>query len=447
MPSPFLRDVFSRVLGASLAPLALSGCGLLPMDTSGYQAPACTDGSLSVAGLQPSVIPDVIQLHALQNFGGGSNPMERLVSSDGTACKTATNQSVCATALAQVPASGFRRTCGQICSEYYLATSAGDEVKAYTTIETLRAFLGTIDTPQEALLLVFASGLDVSCGDKQRGAVRAVGTGFEVLATDGFACGQDTKVTRHHVTVSADGTLKETGTEVIEYGQGNCAAGRRPAGLRALESVDRRSKHDHEVGHFFALAARLEAASVRAFVHLHDELDHHGASAELKFRCLVSAAEEVEHAQSVAALAKRFGGTTPLAVVEDHPVRSLYDLALDNAVEGCVRETYGALLAHHQALHATDTEVRAVMTQIAADETRHAELSWHIHEWLLAQLTTDQRQTIHEAQHHAIDVLYREAAVEPGAALQTLAGMPDASTAVRLVDRLSTELWSSPEFA
>lgn len=439
MPSSFLRDVFSRVLGGSLAPLALSGCGLVAIDTSAYQAPACTDGVLSVSGLQPSVIPDVIQLHRLQNLGGGSSAMEQLVSSEGTACKGATNQAACSAAMAQVPASGFRRTCGQICSEYYLATSVGDDVKAYTTIESLRAFLGTIDTAQEALLLVYASGLDVSCSDKQRGAVRAVGTGFEVLATDGFACGQGTKVTRHHVEVSADGTLKEVGAEVIEYGQGTCAAGRRPAGLRALEPGDHRSVHD--VGDHFALVARLEAASVRAFVQLHDELEHHGASADLKFRCLVAAAEEVEHAQRVAGLAKRFGGVTPLAVVEERPVRSLFDLALDNAVEGCVRETYGALLAHHQALHATDVEVRTVMAQIAADETRHAELSWHIHEWLVGQLTSEERQALHGAQRAAVERLASEGAVEPGVGLQTLAGMPDASTSGVLVDRLKRELW------
>jgi hypothetical protein len=45
-------------------------------------------------------------------------------------------------------------------------------------------------------------------------------------------------------------------------------------------------------------------------------------------------------------------------------------------------ETYGASLAHHQALCARDPQVRAVMTAIAEDETRHAALSWQVAHWL-----------------------------------------------------------------
>ena len=61
---------------------------------------------------------------------------------------------------------------------------------------------------------------------------------------------------------------------------------------------------------------------------------------------------------------------------------SLFDLAVENMREGCVQETYGALLASYQALCTRDPEVRETMRSVAADETAHAELSWDLAAWL-----------------------------------------------------------------
>jgi hypothetical protein len=48
-------------------------------------------------------------------------------------------------------------------------------------------------------------------------------------------------------------------------------------------------------------------------------------------------------------LARRHG-VAPLPIkVGAFPARSLEDLAVENATEGCVRETYGALLALWQS--------------------------------------------------------------------------------------------------
>lgn len=48
-------------------------------------------------------------------------------------------------------------------------------------------------------------------------------------------------------------------------------------------------------------------------------------------------------------LAARYGATAPRPRVERAPVRSLEDIAVENAVEGCVRETFGALVGAWQA--------------------------------------------------------------------------------------------------
>jgi hypothetical protein len=75
-------------------------------------------------------------------------------------------------------------------------------------------------------------------------------------------------------------------------------------------------------------------------------------------------------------LARRAGGHVPGVQVQALHVRSLEEMALENVVEGCVRETFGAVVAMIQAERAGDARVRRAMRRIARDETRHAELSW-----------------------------------------------------------------------
>jgi len=69
-------------------------------------------------------------------------------------------------------------------------------------------------------------------------------------------------------------------------------------------------------------------------------------------------------------------------------VRSLYEIA----VEGCVRETFGALEATFQAKNANDPQIRRVMRRIAEDETRHAALAWRVAAWIEPRLSDRQRR-------------------------------------------------------
>jgi hypothetical protein len=51
--------------------------------------------------------------------------------------------------------------------------------------------------------------------------------------------------------------------------------------------------------------------------------------------------------------------------------------------EACVQETLAALQAGEEARRCEVPEVRDVLTQIAADEQRHAELGWRTLAWML----------------------------------------------------------------
>lgn len=144
-----------------------------------------------------------------------------------------------------------------------------------------------------------------------------------------------------------------------------CAPGRRPPGLGRLP---RRNPE-----------AAMEAASIHAFLRLHRELTAHGAPDSLARRCLAAARDEVRHAQLLS-----FDGRVPRVRVVRRPLRSLAAIARDNAVEGCVNETWAALVAH--------LDPRPVYRIIAADELRHAQLAWDIEAWLGVRARPDLRR-------------------------------------------------------
>jgi hypothetical protein len=149
-----------------------------------------------------------------------------------------------------------------------------------------------------------------------------------------------------------------------------------------------------------------------------------------------AAEEETVHAALVGALA-RARGVRPAPVVVQRPERrSVLDIAIENAVEGCVRECWGALCAQWQARRASAADVRAVWQGIARDEAEHAQLSRDIAGWLDARLDPSERQRVLHAQRAAIVVLRRELDHEPAACLVVELGLPDRSLALAQFDAL-----------
>src|SRR6185295_13249702 len=121
--------------------------------------------------------------------------------------------------------------------------------------------------------------------------------------------------------------------------------------------------------------------SIHAFRRLARELRAHGAPSDLVNAARACARDEARHARTMARLARAHGATIDRVHVEDVGTRDLEAIARENAVEGCVGETYGALLAIWQAEHAADADVRAAMREIAPDEMRHAALAWAVATW------------------------------------------------------------------
>jgi hypothetical protein len=186
--------------------------------------------------------------------------------------------------------------------------------------------------------------------------------------------------------------------------------------------------------------AWLEAASVRAFLDLGAELASHGAPAALVQAARSAARDEARHARSMTKLARRFGATPRPPRVRSTARRSLSALARDNAAEGCVRETYGALLNAWQATHARDPEVRAAMATLAADELRHAALSWEIAAWASAHVAP---APVARAQRKAIAKLAATVTAPIPRELRETVGLPDEREAADLARGLARHLWAA----
>jgi len=170
-----------------------------------------------------------------------------------------------------------------------------------------------------------------------------------------------------------------------------------------------------ELARYFVRAYHAEASSVGAFLQLRAELAHHNAPAELQKRCWKAAEEEVHHARMMAKLAGDEGCELPALSFGEWKQRTLFELAMDNAVEGCIFESFAALKAQYQALHASDPRVLMAMKVIARDETEHAQLAWDIHHHLMARLSDEERRVIHQAQHSALRKVLEQAHADAAA--------------------------------
>ncbi|MDP1823979.1 MAG: ferritin-like domain-containing protein [Archangium sp.] len=156
------------------------------------------------------------------------------------------------------------------------------------------------------------------------------------------------------------------------------------------------------LGRHFADMAAHEAAAVVAFEQLARELARHELPEQLVRGAKQAAREERRHTRLAGALAHRHGGTFGLTRDRPTELRSLEALALDNAVEGCARETFGAMVGLYQSRHAPDPQVRAVMASVSEDELGHGAWSWAMADELSRRLPLPARRRIRETRDTAL---------------------------------------------
>jgi hypothetical protein len=169
--------------------------------------------------------------------------------------------------------------------------------------------------------------------------------------------------------------------------------------------------------------ARMEHLSIAAFLELANQLAALAAPRQLIERCHAAAEDERRHV----ALLVGLGASPPTSNLV--PVESSrLAIALHNATEGCVAETWSALLARHQSEHAADSAMRRAFAEIADDETRHAQLAWDLDRWLGKDLDANEVIQVRSSRAEALSLLGHNATVQALAMpveLRTTLGLPD----------------------
>lgn len=175
---------------------------------SGFEPMRCTNGKFDPMPFV--VVSDAVDFQALRAPRGETPPV---MSEAGTLCESATDATACVAAYDAVPEVDSLACSAPRCSGHIISTTLGDEVKHLTSIEEKRAFLGAIDTPEDAQLLVVLHGYTLGHGDGCATAtVREIEDGYEVyarIARHLSPCGLVPDTARVLLTVSRDGVVSE----------------------------------------------------------------------------------------------------------------------------------------------------------------------------------------------------------------------------------------------
>lgn len=416
-------------VGTGGAAVAGNGAG---GNVSKLSMPLCEQQVLRfVEGLHLPEPVDYLGAYLLQSVSS-------VYQSTGTLCSGASDKAACETSFAAgTPTTGFPSltlyppmpTNLPSYSYMYLAYTRGDSVGFITDRAQLNAFLGEIDTANEAGLTFLSMGLAPACNAiSETPDAYFYSPPFASIGCSIMPPGRLFSVTRAGQTSSTP------------VGMATPCVGRRPSGLSP-----ERARSASPLGDYYASIAHLEGAAVLAFDVMERELARFGAPKALRLRAQRARADEERHHRQMAALAQRAGATVSGVTAVANGERSLFAAALENAVEGCVREAWGALSAHYQAATAADPEARVLWRQVALDESEHAELSLALHEWFMRQLTVAERQAVEQAMQRACVDLRCELAfgAAPHPVVAREAGVPEPARAAALFAELERQVLQS----
>ncbi len=250
------------------------------------------------------------------------------------------------------------------------------------------------------LLALLASAIDASCDPMGRTGLPVDGTGGATASVSSSVSGTTAASTASEASSSAS-----SGVSSSASGGGAPPTPRRPflvgaslrvAGTRASIAWSGRDEEADEVQRLAPATrdllaqtwlrdAQEEHASIAAFARFTLHLLAVGAPPQMIRESQRASLDEVRHAEDCFALARRYGagehGPAGLDFEGAMASTSLGDIVAIAAEEGCVGETLGAALAVEQVRRCVDARAKAVLTRIARDESRHAELAWAFVAW------------------------------------------------------------------
>ncbi len=215
--------------------------------------------------------------------------------------------------------------------------------------------------------------------------------------------------------------------------------GRMPVGMKPITISSTHSL----LGNYFANMAMMEKAAITAFQYLVRELEAYEAPQELIELARKAIAEEARHTKMASNLSKGYNTEIPEFIVNEFQLRSLFEIALENAVEGCVNESFAATCGLWQHAHAEHDVFREVIGHITEEEIGHGALSWSIHEWIMPQLTEAQQAHVLQAQAKAFDTLEENFKLEEHPEVRIALGLPNQTEASALIHSFREQVLSA----
>ncbi len=174
-------------------------------------------------------------------------------------------------------------------------------------------------------------------------------------------------------------------------GEARCAATVASDGWSSAVQVDTAGlprRHRRALASEWSKTAAGEHASVASFARFALQLMRLGAPADLVSRATRAMADEIRHAADAYAVASSFAAQPlgPSTLATDGATdegASVTELVVSAVREGCIAETIAACQAAEAARLCTDETIADVLTHVARDEQRHAELAWAFVRWAL----------------------------------------------------------------
>lgn len=142
-------------------------------------------------------------------------------------------------------------------------------------------------------------------------------------------------------------------------------------------------------------AAREESLSVFAFAELLSFLESLSAPLSILKSTAEAIEDEMNHAELMLRLCAHYGYHMPSMVIPQNTSFNTEEWAVHNALAGCIGETWAAVLEGYRCQNSTIHQ--DIFTQIAADESKHAQLAWDIYAYLKTLLSDEANATVKQA--------------------------------------------------
>ncbi len=193
-----------------------------------FAALACDSSSFDVDPDQFELIPrlDALDFGQVQpasahdyweyrfSVAGATQTPDSVIGSGGNLTKGELDPAVAAELDATRPESGFGVSCLPGYCYKYIVAARGTTVELFATLPELNEFLGAIDYPEEAIMLVEGHGYYWDPTDGNAAGVRAVDGGHELLVLELVETCAPVQVDRSLVFVSTAGAVTERDSEV-----------------------------------------------------------------------------------------------------------------------------------------------------------------------------------------------------------------------------------------